>query len=444
MDNSVLKFPDLLRVEGVMAKGFGIICKFPMLDPDLNLAAKAIYALLCSYAGNGDTAFPSRDKMMGLLQIGKDKYYSGLKQLTTQGYVTVEKRQAANGHFDSNIYTIVSNPKKFILAKRQDSAEEGELTFGFTGIKSDGYGMIPRMVIFDTRLTCTAKVIYAYLASYSGSGKVAFPKIKDILYHLGLSKTTFGTHMDKLIALNYVTREQRRIKGRLATNNYRLNDCPDEAVAQPKRHPPRPKKPDTVKPDMVDPDTVRPDMVKPDMAGSDTVGSDTVRPDTVKPDIKYQDTTNTSSFKNSSSKISPSIISAGQLNWMDGLNREELVEIIEDCWEIPLYTPEVRKEYGITLSDDSIQYMIDLVVGFILSEDKTLTANGRRYTKADAVDRFCKLSLDDLQHTFERVACLSGRIKNKRKYILACLLTIKEDVELEAELEVKKDLGNLG
>ena len=439
MDNSVLKFPDLLRVEGVMAKGFGIICKFPMIDPDLNLAAKAIYALLCSYAGNGDTAFPSRDKMMGLLQIGKDKYYSGLKQLTTQGYVTVEKRQAANGHFDSNIYTIVSNPKKFILAKRQESADEGELTFGFTGIKSDGYGMIPRMVIFDTRLTCTAKVIYAYLASYSGSGKVAFPKIKDILYHLGLSKTTFGTHMDKLIALNYVTREQRRIKGRLAANNYCLNDCPDEAAAQQKRHPPRPKKPDMVKPDMVEPDTATPDMVKPDM-----VTPDTVRPDTVKPDIKYKDTTNTSLFKNSSSNISPSIITADQVTWMDGLSREELVDIIEDCWEIPLYTPEVRTEHGITLSDDFIQYIIDLVVTFILSEEKTLTANGHRYTKADAIDRFCKLSLDDLQHVFDKIAYLSGTIKNKRKYILACLLTVAQDTMLDVELEIKKSFGNIG
>ena len=50
MGAKFVKFPDILKYEGVMAKGFGIICKFPMRDRDLNLAAKGIYALLCCYA----------------------------------------------------------------------------------------------------------------------------------------------------------------------------------------------------------------------------------------------------------------------------------------------------------------------------------------------------------------------------------------------------------
>ncbi|WP_289026677.1 helix-turn-helix domain-containing protein [uncultured Flavonifractor sp.] len=430
MDGSVLKFPDLLRVEGVMAKGFGIICKFPMLDPDLNLAAKAIYALLCAYAGSGDTAFPSREKMMGLLQVGKDKYYSGLKQLTAQGYVTVEQRQGAKGRFDSNIYTIVSNPKKFAAAQHQ--SDGGELTFGFTGLKSDGYGMIPRMVMFDQRLTCTAKVIYAYLASYSGAGKVAFPKVKDILYHLGLSKTTFGSHMDKLIALNYITREQRRVNGKLATNNYRLNDCPDEAAAKSsKKKAPRPKNKDTAQ-GPKNPDTVQPDSVAPD----------TVYPYTAGPDTENRDTTNTSSFINSSPNISPSINTIP--HWTDGMSREEIMDEIRDDLELALYSDDVRRQHGITLSDDTITYFIGLIADFVYSRQASFTAQGRRYTREEAVSRLFGLSLEDYQMVFDRVARVEAPIRNRRKYILASLITAREDGELQLQLEAARNLDRPG
>lgn len=52
MADSILKFPDRLRIEGVMAKGYGIICKYPMQDTDLDIAAKAVYSLLCALAGS--------------------------------------------------------------------------------------------------------------------------------------------------------------------------------------------------------------------------------------------------------------------------------------------------------------------------------------------------------------------------------------------------------
>ena len=86
-----------------MAKGFGLICKFPMLDTDLSVAAKSIYALLCAYAGNGDTAFPSRDKIVSQLGIGQGKYKDGMKQLREQGYITVVQNGKGKGKFGNNI-----------------------------------------------------------------------------------------------------------------------------------------------------------------------------------------------------------------------------------------------------------------------------------------------------------------------------------------------------
>ena len=89
---ALLDFPEVLRVHGVMAKGYGIICKFPMTDPELSLSAKAVYAMICSMAGNDRSTFPSRDKITGYLKIGKDKSTLAIKELTTQGYLSVSKR----------------------------------------------------------------------------------------------------------------------------------------------------------------------------------------------------------------------------------------------------------------------------------------------------------------------------------------------------------------
>ena len=117
IDESIIKFPDMLRIKGVMAKGYGIICKFPMTDPDLKVTAKTIYAYLCAYIGNGTTAFPSVSKIIDHLQISKDSYYKGMKQLKEQGYITVKKKTVSNGQFANNEYTIETNPKKFEIGR---------------------------------------------------------------------------------------------------------------------------------------------------------------------------------------------------------------------------------------------------------------------------------------------------------------------------------------
>ena len=102
-EGNVLKFPDMLRIEGVMAKGYGIICKFPMTDPDLKVQAKGIYAYLCACCGNGMTAFPSIAKITEHLQISKDTYYKAVKQLKDQGYIQAKQQKVANGQFANNI-----------------------------------------------------------------------------------------------------------------------------------------------------------------------------------------------------------------------------------------------------------------------------------------------------------------------------------------------------
>lgn len=97
---------DKIVMQGINSKGFGIIPKLVMQDRRLSIQAKAIYAYLCSYAGNGETAFPSRNKILFDLCINKDTYQKYLKQLKDYGYIKVQKVRK-DGRFIRNLFILM-------------------------------------------------------------------------------------------------------------------------------------------------------------------------------------------------------------------------------------------------------------------------------------------------------------------------------------------------
>ena len=231
----VISFGDQLKVEGINFKGFGILPKYVMLDPDLSIEAKTIYAYFCSFAGNGGATFPGRDKILSDLPMSKDAYYKHFRQLTDQGYITVEQQGGNSGAiYGKNIYTLVSNPKKF--SEKPEDTKHG-LAYSrirFSGLKAAGFGMIPKAVMIDPRLPVKAKGVYAYFCSFTGSGNNAFPKKEKILFHLGIAEKTYYKFYKLLTELNYITAVQRHIDGRLQVNDYYLNDTPNAANAKKK------------------------------------------------------------------------------------------------------------------------------------------------------------------------------------------------------------------
>lgn len=121
MNNNDAEFTDILRIQGVNAKGYGIVPKIPMQDERLKPTAKLIYAYFCSFAGAGDTAFPSVRKIMKDLGIkDMDTLRKHRKQLEQCGYIKVEQ-SVRKGVFGSNIYTIISNPEAETVENRQVS-----------------------------------------------------------------------------------------------------------------------------------------------------------------------------------------------------------------------------------------------------------------------------------------------------------------------------------
>lgn len=237
--NNVIKldFIDELRIEGIKYKGYGVLPKYVMIDPDLTIEAKGIYAYFCSYAGSGNTAFPSRDKIVADLQINKDTYYKHFNVITSQGYIVVEQAHAHGGRgdgFTKNIYTLISNPKKFEEKPEDKKHNQAYVRIRFGGLEAAGFGFIPKAVMLDTRLPLKSKAIYAYFCSFAGSGNAAFPKTTTIVQHLDITEKTYYKFFRILLDANYITAVQRHIDGRLSINDYYLNSNPNAEITAKK------------------------------------------------------------------------------------------------------------------------------------------------------------------------------------------------------------------
>lgn len=102
---------NILRVEGIMAQGYGINPKIVMRDKRLTPEAKCIYSYLTSFAGGGNQAFPNRNLILEELGISANRYYRHFKQLVQLDYIRIERtKEAGCNIYSKNIYTIVSLP----------------------------------------------------------------------------------------------------------------------------------------------------------------------------------------------------------------------------------------------------------------------------------------------------------------------------------------------
>lgn len=110
---------DVLRTQGIMAKGYGTMPQIVARDERLTPEAKAIYAYFCSFAGAGfEPVFPSRNLMMKELNMSKDRYYKHLKQLVELNYVAIERCKIGN-IYSKNIYTLVIMPDMAVTAPEE-------------------------------------------------------------------------------------------------------------------------------------------------------------------------------------------------------------------------------------------------------------------------------------------------------------------------------------
>ncbi len=96
---------DEIKLSGILEKGYGISPKLTMTDTSLSIEAKAIYAYLSSFCGNGTSAFPSIDIITHHLNISKNRFYKYRKELIDKGYIKVIRRREGKKAI-SNMYQL--------------------------------------------------------------------------------------------------------------------------------------------------------------------------------------------------------------------------------------------------------------------------------------------------------------------------------------------------
>ena len=89
--------------------GYGLTYQEVYEMENLTIEAKAIYGMLCSYAGSKATAYPSVDFICNKLKISRTRFYRHMNLLVGAGVVKKEQRKNENQCFSGNVYVLVPN-----------------------------------------------------------------------------------------------------------------------------------------------------------------------------------------------------------------------------------------------------------------------------------------------------------------------------------------------
>ena len=75
---------------------------------------------------------------------------------------------------------------------------------------SQGFGLSPKIVMRDQRLTIEAKAIYSYIVSFAGGGNQSFPGRDMMVEELGISVKRYYKHLQLLIDCDYLRIEREK------------------------------------------------------------------------------------------------------------------------------------------------------------------------------------------------------------------------------------------
>lgn len=436
-EEGILRVEEILRVEGIMAKGYGILPKFVMQDRELELSDKGLYAYFCSLTGSGDTTWPRRETVMKHLKIGKDAYYASYGRLIKRGYITVQQQKNSAGQWALNIYTLVSNPACFQERIQAESDyDSGRSTLQYSGMLKNGFGMIPRAVMQSTELSVKEKGVYAYLITYAGPGQTAFPTTPMMANHLNITRVSLRKYISHICELGYITRKittDRKQNGQFSGQSYTIsNTIPDFAPIGDKKE--RSKKPaihkkvDSAKAMVKNPDTVTA-MVK----NPDTVAAVVKNPDTENPDTASLYKSNTSSLSNTKSNPIPLPPSnTGQTtenddsDRYDGYDSEKTQDSILDSEDEKRQQIKQQIEYWYLIGELHIDVALLNEIVEIMIEVEYSTADTIRVARTNTPrtivqKRFRQLTSEHIQYVLDCMDKCGTSIRNIKSYLMTAL-----------------------
>jgi hypothetical protein len=263
------------------------------------------------------------------------------------------------------------------------------------GINSLGFGIIPKLVMQDKRLTIQAKAIYSYFCSYAGAGRTAFPGREKIVSDLKISKDSYYKHFNLLKKYGYVQTVQEKSKdGTFRNNIYTLMETL-----------PYPKNTDTV-----------PCHKLPH----------TDLPDTVKQDTK-NNSIKSNRFKNNIPSCQKEI---------DGqLKIQRTINLIHE--NIDYDSLKVAHADDLKLIDEFVSIILDA----LLSQSKTVRINGESKPRELVKSNLMKLTYADMEHVLSQFKAHGERIKKKQAYILSMLYHSPMELNTHISNAVHADWG---
>ncbi len=234
------------KLEGVFARGYGVVPKAVMLEGALSPEAKALYAYYCVMSGNdgGYQSSPREETILRALHMSHARFIRHRKTLIEQGYLAFSQTRRKEGKqfFENTRYLIVKAPRQGEI-RETDGEGAGDLPLNAIaavqeGIFAEGFGLVPRMPLFDEALSVEAKAAYVFLCVYANAStcaeRGAHPSAS--LFHEKLMSAKRTQHaMNELIQAGYIRRE-RLHNGAFAGFSYILlfekqplrNDTADE------------------------------------------------------------------------------------------------------------------------------------------------------------------------------------------------------------------------
>lgn len=363
--------------------GYGLVEKSVLMDPALSPAAKALYSLLCAYAGHKHTAYPTVSRLTSELVMHRNRFYSALSELI-QGELVATEKIRSNGQFSRTLYT---------LTLRSD----GQNT---KPVKAP-YGKVYRQILTDSRLTDKAKAIYALLTTFAGDKDHCWPPVKLICSSLTMGPDTYRRHLRLLSALGYVRVEQLKKEGRFYNTCFYLST--PAAVSEK-----------TAVTQELSAGTQEPCPAFPGTADADTKTVDILK--TAKPKNKHLSLTAITRAEKTPSMDSEfeniGSVSKPERNHGD---RSKLEAMVKEQIRYEFLTTVVHPE------DNLVDNLTDLMVDLMASRKSTYRIHGAYVSSECLKSALLKINRHHISSLVEALRQVDAPIRNPRAYMISAL-----------------------
>lgn len=108
-------------------RGFGTVEKWVLTDPEISTSAKALYALICAYAGNKGQSFPSTSLLSHQLSVSRPTLQKSINQLKDKLVISVEQKRS-EGRFSHNVYSLLNQPSPTVAKNTDDGKTDDSIS----------------------------------------------------------------------------------------------------------------------------------------------------------------------------------------------------------------------------------------------------------------------------------------------------------------------------